>query len=98
MLAANGTCDNRTAVHNGAVVVCRQVLSFNSPVEISAKSSSAKMSSADKVQELAEPMVATDEFKRMMASLKVVDFGLFGGEEQGATTAQSGGDDDADHR
>eukprot|EP00037_Helgoeca_nana_P000073 m.20034 g.20034 ORF g.20034 m.20034 type:complete len:207 (-) comp10103_c1_seq1:9-629(-) len=55
------------------------VLSFNSPVQISDKSSSASMSSAEAVEEKAEPMVASEDFNTMTSSLKVVDFGLFGG-------------------
>jgi hypothetical protein len=37
------------------------------------------MSSAEAVEEKAEPMVASEDFNTMTSSLKVVDFGLFGG-------------------
>ena len=54
------------------------VLSFNSPVQISAKSSSARMSDPSAVEEEADPMHATSDFNTMVDSLKIVDFGLFG--------------------
>ena len=62
-----------------------QVVSFNSPVQISAKSSSAEMSDPLAVQHDAAPVQATSDFTRMLESLRIVDFGLFGqgdGEEQ----------------
>ena len=57
------------------------VLSFNSPVQISAKSSSAEMSDPSAVEQEADPMQATSDFGTMVDSLKIVDFGLFGQQE-----------------
>lgn len=54
-------------------------MSFNSPVQISEKSSSAEMSNPEAIEEKAEPMVANDDFNTMLASVKIVDFSLFDG-------------------
>ena len=50
-------------------------------MEISEKSSSAEMSNPEAIEEKAEPMVATDDFNTMLASVNIADFSLFGGPE-----------------
>jgi len=58
------------------------VVSFNSPVEISTLSSSAKTADVDAVEEKADPLLANEDFTKMVDSLKVVDFGLFNTDDE----------------